>query len=425
MKGTRIIVGVRVVLVWGLLAAACWGQSPEVPYKKDPAPRMAAIVTVYHHNSHADVIVGRLLQGYSLNGVGEFPRMRLASLYVDQFPQGDKSRSLAQKHGFRLSTSIEDALTLGSRKLAVDGVLLIAEHGNYPENSVGSFDFPKRRFFDAAAGVMRASGRGVPIFFDKHLAQEWGDAQAIVTQAQQLDAPLFAGSSLPLTWRLPPVEVPRDSPLREIVVVSHHRLDSYGFHALEIAQCLADRRRGGETGVAAVRCVEGPEVWELGTRGVYDRRLLAAALERLKEHPLPTGKRIEELVPRPQLFLIEYGDGLRAAVLTLNQAVVEWAAAWRFEDQRMDSTLFWTHELRPFGHFSFLTREIDHFMVTRMPPWPIERTLLTTGMLEALLRSRQEGGKRIETPQLRIAYRSTRDWTNPPPPPPGRPIEGP
>jgi hypothetical protein len=425
MPGAKVIRGLKALVAGILLCSNGWGQTVAEPTTNAVGPRVAAIVTVYHHNSHADVIVGRLLQGYSLDGMGEYPRMKLASLYVDQFPAGDKSRTLAQQHGFRLSSTIEDALTLGTGKLAVDGVLLIAEHGNYPENSAGSFDFPKRRFFDEAARVMRMSGRGTPIFFDKHLAQDWNDAQAIVTESQRLNAPLLAGSSLPLTWRLPPVEAPREANLRELVVVSHHRLDSYGFHALEAAQCLVERRRGGETGVAAVRCVEGGEVWELGDRGVYDKRLVAAALSRLKERPLPPGKRIEELVPRPQLFLVEYRDGLRVAVLTLNQAVVEWAAAWRYDNQQTESTLFWTHELRPFGHFSFLTREIDQFMTTRKAPWPLERTLLTTGLLESLLISRKEGGKRIETPHLRIVYQSTGDWTNPPPPPPGRPIEGP
>lgn len=423
---------VAVAKRWLLAALTCsfavanaLGAEPSDGASK-PRPRVAAIVTVYHHNSHADMIVGRLLQGYTLDGQGERPRMQLASLYVDQFPAKDTSRELARRHGFRLSATIADALTLGTEKLAVDGVLLIAEHGDYPESATGSILFPKRRFFNEVVSVFEASGRSVPVFFDKHLADNWPDAKAIYDTARRRDIPLLAGSTLPITWRLPPADVTRGTKLRDSVVVSHHRLDSYGFHALEVAQCLAERRAGGETGIAAVRCLEGPEVWKAAERGEFDRRLVDAALLRLKERPLPVGKKIEDLVPQPQLFLIEYRDGLRVAVITLNYVVVEWAAAWRSTDgDRIDSTLFWTHELRPFGHFSFLVREIDNFMATRRAPWPVERTLLTTGLLDALLMSRRDSGRRRETPHLDIRYEAAQDWKVPPPPPPGRPIEGP
>ena len=63
-------------------------------------------------------------------------------------PETDTSRALVKKHGFRLSPSIEDALTLGTGKLAVDGVLLIAEHGRYPRSATGNVQYPKRRFWD-------------------------------------------------------------------------------------------------------------------------------------------------------------------------------------------------------------------------------------------------------------------------------------
>lgn len=394
------------------------------------APRVAALVTAYYHNSHADMIASRLLQGYLLNGTGEFPRMKLASVYVDQFPKNDTSRALAAKHGFRLSPTIADALTLGTDKLAVDGVLLIAEHGNYPESPTGSIIYPKRPWFAEIARVMEASGRVAPVFCDKHLADNWIDAKWIYDEAQRRKIPFLAGSSLPVLWRYPAVDVARDARLQEIVAVSYHRLDIYGFHALEMVQSLVERRAGGESGVAAVQCLEGDAVWEAGRQGRYDRELLAAALSRLKERPLPKDKSLEQLVPQPQLFLIEYRDGLKAAVLTLNYVVVEWAAGWRYAATppgrtAVESTVFWTQEARPFMHFSFLTQGIDRMMTTGQPPWPAERTLLTTGMLDALLQSRGKQGRRIETPELEVRYRSDWNWRMPPPPPPGRPIEAP
>jgi hypothetical protein len=98
-----------------------------MPRKK----RVAAVVTEYRLNSHADVIVGKILEGFDHKG-GGFPDLELVSMYVDQFPDNDMSRALAKKHGFRLCQTIDEALTLGGNKLVVDGVLLIGEHGKYP-----------------------------------------------------------------------------------------------------------------------------------------------------------------------------------------------------------------------------------------------------------------------------------------------------
>src|SRR5690242_3274029 len=96
--------------------------------------KVAAVVTEYRRHSHADVIVGKILEGYNYDG-GAGPGLQVAGMYVDQFPAGDMSRALARKHGFRIHDSIAGALTLGGKALAVDGVLLIGEHGRYPTNA--------------------------------------------------------------------------------------------------------------------------------------------------------------------------------------------------------------------------------------------------------------------------------------------------
>lgn len=389
-------------------------------------PRVAAVVTEYRHNSHADVIVSRLLETDTLDGRGPRPRMRLVSLYTDQVPANDLSRPLAKKHGFSIYDDVAGALTLGTGKLAVDGVLLIAEHGDYPESQTGQIVYPKRRLFEQVIDVFRQSERSVPVFLDKHLADNWKDAKWIYDTANDAGVPLMAGSSLPGLWRYPPIDVDRGARLKEIVAVSYHRLDAYGFHALEMVQSLVERRRGGETGVRAVQCLVGDAVWQAGRQGEYDRQLLDAALSRLKERPIAKDKRIEDLVREPALFIIDYEDGLRASILTLNGAVVEWAAAWRYEDDgRVESTLFWTQEQRPFHHFSFLLKGIEQMMLTGQPSWPVERTLLTSGALDALLVSKKQGGPRIDTPHLKIRYQTDWQWRPPPAAPPGRPIDGP
>jgi hypothetical protein len=396
-------------------------SSPQPSAKK---PRVAVITTVWHHNSHADIIAARMLQSYTLDGRGDWPRLELASVYVDQTPSNDKSRDLTAKHKFRLAKSVAEALTLGGVKLAVDGVLFIAEHGNYPDSPTGSTQYPKRRLFDEITRVFERSGRVVPVFFDKHLSDNFDDARAIYDTARRLKIPMMAGSSLPLVWRYPASDLGDGAQVKEIVATSYHRLDTYGFHALEMVQCLAEWRHGGETGVRQVRTLEGEAVWAAGRAGRFDMRLLEEAATRFRQRPLKTNEKIQDLARKPVLFTVEYRDGLRASVLTMDGGA-DWAAAWRYADGKSGSTLFWTQEERPMMHFGFLLGNIEQLVHTGQPVWPLERTLLTTGALDALLISRHRGGEAVTTPYLGIAYRPTLKWREPPPPPPGRPVAGP
>lgn len=396
------------------------------PASADDAPprkRVAAVVTEYRHNSHADVIVSRLFQTQTLDGQGATPGMELMSVYTDQVPESDTSRKWAKQYGFRLSETVADSLTLGTDQLAVDGVLLVAEHGRYPVSDSGQVQYPKRRLFDEIVKVFRASGRSAPMFIDKHLADNWQDARHIYDTARELKFPLMAGSSIPTLWRHPPTDVRRDAKLKQLVAVSYHTLDAYGFHGLEMIQCLVEHRAGGETGIASVTCLAGDAVWKAGEAGVYDRKLLERILAGLKYRPKLTPEMLPGLVPEPVLFSIHYADGLVAHMLTLNGAVGEWSAAWRYEDDTVDSTLFYTQEARPFMHFAYLVDGVDRMMHTGVPSWPVERTLMTSGTLDALLISKKNNGQPLDTPYLKFPYRSDWTWKEPPAPPPDRPID--
>jgi hypothetical protein len=386
------------------------------PTNSPLARNVAAIVTVYYHNSHADMIVSRLLQTDTLDGKGKDSSLKLVSLYTDQKPEKDISRMLAASHRFRVSASIEDALTLGTGRLAVDGVLLIAEHGEYPKSPIGMPQYPKRRFWEETLKVFRASDRMVPVFIDKHLADNWTDAKFIYDSAHELKIPLMAGSSVPITWRRPPADVKRGGRLREIVGITYHLTEHYGFHALEMVQALAEQREGGEAGIKAVQTFTGEAVWRAFDEKSFDTGLLDAARQRLSV-PRGGGRSLRQLVKDPKLLRIEYADGLRAHVLELNGAVGEWSAAWRYDDGRVDSSLFWTQEGRPGMHFTWLLHGIEQMMSTGKPSWNVERTLLTSGALHGLLISEKEDERRIETPYLMLPYQPTWRWTEPPPPP--------
>lgn len=398
--------------------ASSWFFLLESPgFSDEKLPKVAVITTVWRHNSHADVLASRLVQGYTLNGQGEFPKLKLVSAYVDQFPENDMSRRLAKEHGFTIYDSVADALTLGGDKLAVDGVLLICEHGDYPKSETGSIQYPKRRLFGEIVNVFKRSNRVVPVFSDKHLEDDWTDIAWFYGEAKRLKIPLMAGSSLPTTWRIPEADAERDQPLKEIVAVGYGPLDAYGFHSLEMVQCLAERRKGGETGVKSVKCLTGDAVWRAAEQKQLDRSLLDAAVSRFREKPLPAGSKINDIAKNPSLFVIDYNDGLRASVFMADQFVHGFAAAWQYADGHSDSTCFWLQDGRPYMHFAYLLKGIEPMMHSSRPTWPVERTLLTSGLLDAALQSRLRDGAVIETPYLNVAYHSDWAWHSPPAPP--------
>src|SRR5438132_5410871 len=392
-----------------------------LPQKK----QVAAIITEYRHWSHADVIVGKILEGYNQDG-GPGPNLKLVSMYVDQFPANDMSRALARKHGFTIYDTIPAALTLGGKQLAVDGVLCIGEHGNYPSNAKGQILYPRRRFFEQVAQTFERCNKSVPVFNDKHLAATWADAKWMYDRSRELFMPFMAGSSLPVAWRKPPLQLPRDCELSAVVQVGYGPLEAYGFHALEAMQCMVERRKGGETGVAAVQCLQGDEMWHALDQNRYSKPLLEAALALVPAHAkgdyrAPTAKSKDAAV-----FLSEYSDGLKAAVAMPNGWVHEGdGGAFCFAGQlkgeaRPVATHFYLQQPEPFGHFAYLVKAIDNMIQTGHASYPVERTLLTTGMLDAIMTSRYEKGRRIETPHLAIRYRPI-DWpfaTGPIPKPP-------
>jgi hypothetical protein len=374
--------------------------------------KVAAVVTVYRRHSHADVIVGKILEGYNHDG-GAGPNLKLVSLYVDQFPDKDMSRALARKRGFRIFDTVAGALTLGGKALAVDGVLCVGEHGLYPTNARGQILYPRRRFFAGVADVFTKSKRAVPVFTDKHLAATWADAKWMYDKARELFVPLLAGSSVPLTWRRPELKLARGCDLVEAVQVGYGPFEGYGFHALEGLQCLAERRKGGESGVKAVQCLQGEEMWKALDRGAWSKELLEAALARVPAHApgdyrAPTAKTKDAGV-----FLIEYRDGFRAAVAMLNGWLHEGdGGAFTFAGKLKSrgkpvSTHFYLQQPGPFAHFAWLVKAIDSMMQTGHAPYPVERTLLTTGVLDAVMTSRAEKNRRVETPHLAIKYQPT------------------
>jgi hypothetical protein len=398
---------------------------------------VACIVTEYRPRSHADVIVSKLLADGTypapydpsrfdfhvaarqfselplpLDAQGRLraPRVRVASLYTDQLPANDISRERAERSGVPIFPTIREALTLGGDALAVDGVILIGEHGDYPLNERGQQMYPRRRFFEETVLVMRESGRVVPVFNDKHLGYAWEDAKWMVETAREMGFPLLAGSSLSVTpdsWRKPPLVLPPGTTVHDALAVGYGGLERYGFHTLEVLQCMLERRGDGEHGVTSVQCLSGEAVWEAGDNGRWDPALLRAALGTCERQ---TSAAPRELADEPAVFLLEYRDGLRAAVCMLDGVTTELTFAARVTTPdraapRLVATRFAGYTQEPFGHFAWLVEHIQDMVCTGEEPLPAERTLLTTGVLDRVMESRWRGGVKLETPELGVRYR--------------------
>lgn len=389
------------------------------PPRGTPASRKIAVVaTAYHYLSHAYHIAGRFLNGYLKDGRYHYPDFAIAGLHVEQQKANDLGRDLARKHNVPLFDDPARALTLGADKLAVDGVLLIAEHGDYPYNARLQKLYPRYELFQKIVAIFEKTGRVVPVFIDKHLGYDRAKAVEMVATAKRLNIPLFAGSSLPITWRRPEFDPPLGCDLRRGLVVTRGEIEIFGFHGLEALQCMMERRRGGETGVKSVQCVEGDAAWKLIDN---DKNWLALMDDALSRSPSRNNGDAKEncrhfqpppgrptFLRGPIVFQVRYNDGALALVVNLNGHVDDTTFAGII-DGKPRSTLFYLPPPPGAAFLEALTRHIETFLATGKPPYPIERTLLTTAMLDAVLESREKGHREMALDDIKVRYEAPRD----------------
>lgn len=387
--------------------------------------RMAVVTTEWRYRSHAWHMAERFLVGYPLNGHWHQPPFEVVGAYVDQFPEGDLSRGRSKEFGFPIYPSIAEALRCGSDKMNVDAVLIIGEHGNYPKSEYGQTKYPRYEFFKQVTDVFRKDGRSAPVFNDKHLSWRWDWALEMVDLSRELKFAFNAGSSLPVTWRNPSIDLPHGAEVEELMCVAIGGMDSYDFHALEVIQCMAERRKGGETGVAAVQGLKGDSVWkalEAGSwqAGGWNPKLFEACLSRSHtlaqpetfSHRYPTREQMQQWVKEPIAYRIEYTDGTKATMLLMNGLVDDFTFAATVKGQAVPlSTLFYLPPNPNVVYSAALMSKAEETFLTGKAPYPIERTLLTSGLVEAGVQSVGKGQKRIETPHLNVKYQVAKEST--------------
>lgn len=396
-------------------AGSAFVRSPSLLTAGPPArqrPRIAGIYTELRELSHAYHILEAHMGPYVFNGKLTDPGVDVVSWYADQFPDRDLTREAAARLNVPLYDSIAGALTRGGDALAVDGVLLIGEHGRYPENELGQRMYPRKEFFDQITAVFRQSGRAVPVFNDKHLSYRWDWAKEMYDTSRELGFPMMAGSSVPLAQRTPNVEMPADAQVTQAVAVHGGGVESYDFHGLEILQSMIEFRKGDETGVSSVQFLDRDRLMAAAQDGLWPEDLFRAAMQCEKEHRGDTNDfgAVDAVTPGHGL-LVTYRDGLRAAVVTVGGSGERWNFACRIKGR--ESPLATTWYPGPWGNrnlFRALSHAIQQMFVTGKPAYPVERTLLVSGILDAAMHSRHAGGVVKQTPHLEFGYEAV-DFT--------------
>jgi hypothetical protein len=386
--------------------APTWAAEDQRPLK------VATLINTFFSRSHAHVILENFVQPYLFNGKVTQPGMQVVSFYVDQIHKGDMSRDVAKQFNIQIYPTIAEALTLGGDTLAVDAVLLIGEHGDYPTNAKAQVQYPRKQFFDQTVEVFKRSGRVVPVFCDKHLSYRWDWAKEMYDTARAMKIPLMAGSSVPLAQRRPPLELPEGAKIVEAVSIHGGGVEGYDIHALEVLQSMVEARRGGETGVRQVQFLEGEPMWKAAAEGRWSSDLAAAAMaaEVGPDHELvrlfrSRGKTATATPEVIHAIIVDYRDGLRGVAMKVGNNGIRWNFACQLAGETKPlATMFHVGPWQNRNLFKALSHAIQAHFRDGRAPYPVERTLLTTGILDAAMDSRVAGGGVLPTPQLDVAY---------------------
>lgn len=391
--------------------AALTGIAPDAMAQTAPKrPRIACLVSYWGlPTSHADWIINKLLDGYWWKGVHTPSQVDVVSVYIHQLDTSLLGQKVCKAKNIPIFKTVGEAVTLGGNELAVDGVVIVAEHGNYPTDLKGHWLLPRWWIYQQVIRVFEQSKRSVPVFNDKHLSYNWDDAKWMFDKSRELNFPLTGGSSIPTYFRKPEIELASETPIKNSIVVGDTADEGATFHCVDVLQAFVDRRKGGETGVKSVQSIRGPETWSWVERNPWANNLLEAVRKNfdLKPRHFQEGR-------NPNVCIVEYRDGTQAAVISGRG--VGWTYAGEIEGQKeptIVSMLGWPGPISQYHAANAHEHWIVEMMLTRKEPFNAERLLLSTGIVNNYMESNWENGhysavgRRIETSFLDMKYRST------------------
>ena len=381
------------------------------PQAHQKRPRIAVLTSYWAApGSHADWIVNKLLDGYWWDSAYTPSRVEVVSVYIHQLEDSQLGQKVAKAKNIPVFKTVGEAVTLGGKELAVDGVVIVAEHGNYRTDLKGHWLLPRWWIYNQVVQVFELSKRSVPVFNDKHLSYNWDEAKWMYDKSRELNFPLTGGSSIPTYYRKPEIELDIDTPIKNSIVLGGTGDEGAIFHAIDVLQCFVERRKGGETGVRSVQSIRGPETWKWVERNPWAGKLMDSVAKSFELSPasLREGN-------QANMCLVEYNDGTKAAVISGRG--VGWTYAGEISGQSEPTIISMLGWPGPFDQYHASNSQphwITEMMVTKKEPFNAERLLLSTGITNHYMDSNWENGRysavgrRVETPVLNMTYRSTR-----------------
>jgi len=374
-------------------------------------PRIACLVSYWGApRSHADWIITKLLDGYWWNGAHTPSRVDVVAIYIHQLPESGLGQKIAKAKNIPIFKSVGEAVTLGGKELAVDGVVIVAEHGEYPTNLKGQWMLPRWWIYQQVIRVFEQSKRSVPVFNDKHFSYNWDEAKWMFDKSRELNFPLTGGSSIPVYYRTPEIELDNETPIRTSILVGDTADEGALFHCVDLLQAIVERRKGGETGVKSIQCIRGAETWHWLERNTWAEKLLESVRKKFELKP----GHFQE-IESPNVCIIEYNDGTKAAVISGKG--VSWTYAGEIKghnDPTLISILGWPGPFAQYHASNAQPHWITEMMVTKKEPFHAERLLLSTGIVAYNMESNWENGhysavgRLINTPFMNMTYRTTR-----------------
>jgi len=393
------------------LTALAGNAAAAFPDGRQTRPRIAVLVSYWAYTrSHADWIVNKLIDGYWWDGAYTPSRVDVASVYIHQHDASQLGQKVAKAKGIPVYKTVAEAVTLGGKELAVDGVVIVAEHGEYATDLRGHWLLPRWWIYQQVVRVFEQSKRSVPVFNDKHLSYNWDDAKWMFDKSRELGFPLTGGSSIPIYYRKPEIEIDIDTPIKNSIVVGGTGDEGAIFHAIDVLQAFVERRKGGESGVKSVQSIRGAEAWNWVERNTWASKLLDSVAKSFDFKP-----GYFQQTPETNICVIEYNDGTKAAVI--GGRGVGWTYAGEIEGRKeptIISMLGWAGPYDQYHASNAQPHWITEMMLTKKEPFNAERLLLSTGITNFYMESNWQGskysavGRRLETPELNIKYRSTR-----------------
>jgi hypothetical protein len=188
---------------------------------------------------------------------------------------------------------------------------------------------------------------------------------------------------------------------------------------------MVERRAGYETGVEWLQAYRDDNFWQAHQDQVWPRDLFEACLSRSHtltpgragfNNTFPTIDELHKLVEKPIAYQYGHKDGLVSTMILANGLVQDFNFAARLEGQSLPFSTQMYLPMPPArttlaNFFTPQVNNVEQMFLSGKASYPVERTLLTTGLVAAAVDSLDQDGVRLETPHLDIVYRPNPEST--------------